>query len=66
MRSDMFQSGLASSYRPFHKLSHNGVYGKPSLASAEKGRRILDAAVESIQELIESFWEDVKQLAAPK
>jgi len=66
MRFDMFQRGLASSYRPYHELSHNGVYGKPSLASAEKGQRILEAAVVSIQELIESFWEDVKQLAAPE
>jgi len=38
MRFDMFQGGLASSYRPFHSLSHNGVYGKPTLASAEKGQ----------------------------
>lgn len=64
MHFDLFQSGLASNYRAYNKLSHNGVYGKPTLASAEKGRRILNAAVESIQELIEDFWEDVKQLTA--
>lgn len=65
MRYDLFDSGVASSYQPFHKLSHNGVYGRPSLASAEKGHRILSATVESIQELIESFWDDVKDLRSP-
>jgi len=53
-------NGLASSYRPYHELSQNGVYDKPSLASAEKGQLILRAAVESIQELIESYWKDVQ------
>ncbi|MDP7396992.1 MAG: creatininase family protein [Lentisphaeria bacterium] len=62
MRYDLFGGGVASSYQPFHELSHNGVYGKPSLASAEKGHRILSVTVESIQELIESFWDDVKDL----
>ena len=65
MQYDLFDSGVASSYLALHELSHNGVYGKPSLASAEKGHRILTATIESIQELIESFWDDVKDLRSP-
>ena len=65
MQYDLFDSGVASSYLALHELSHNGVYGKPSLASAEKGHRILTATIESILELIESFWDDVKDLRSP-
>jgi len=65
MRFDFFGGGVASSYQAFHELSDNGVYGKPSLASADKGHRVLTATVASIQELIESFWEDVKDLQCP-
>jgi creatinine amidohydrolase len=65
MRFDLFGGGVASSYQSFHQLSENGVYGKPSLASAEKGHRVLTVTVEAIQELIESFWEDVKDLQGP-
>lgn len=65
MDFDFFRGGNASFYRAFHVMSHNGVYGKPSLASAEKGTRVLEGTVASVQELIESFWPDVKELAAP-
>ena len=62
---DFFRGGVASHYQAFNELSHNGVFGKPSLASAEKGERILAAAVEAIRELMESFWPDIKKLQAP-
>ena len=59
MNFDLFGGGVASSYQDYKEATHNGVFGKPTLASAEKGERILAAAVQSIQELIESFWKDV-------
>lgn len=55
---DAFQGPVAACYRPFHVLSHNGVYGRPSLASEKKGRRLLEATVESLKELIVEFWPD--------
>ena len=58
MGFDMFQSGNAACYRPFERLSHNGVFGKPSFASAEKGRKLLEAAADGVRELIVSFWDD--------
>ena len=53
---DLIEGPRAACYRPFHVLSENGVFGKPSLATAEKGEKILDAAVQSIQELLTEFW----------
>lgn len=40
----------------FERLSAHGVYGRPTLASEHKGRRILDAAVKALCELIDSCW----------
>jgi len=65
MNFDFFRGGNAAFYRPFHVMSHNGVYGKPSLASAEKGRLLLEETVAAVQELIESFWTDVQELSVP-
>ena len=53
---DLMQGPRAACYRPFNVLSENGVFGKPSLASAQKGEKILEAAVESIKELLTGFW----------
>jgi creatinine amidohydrolase len=58
MRFDMLHGPAATCYRPFDALSHNGVFGKPSLAWAEKGRRILDEATAALRELIAGFWPD--------
>jgi creatinine amidohydrolase len=55
---DMLHGPAATCYRPFDVLSNNGVFGKPSLASAEKGRRILDEATAALRELIAGFWPD--------
>jgi len=58
MHFDLMHGAAASCYRPFDVLSGNGVYGKPSLASEEKGQRILEAAATAIQTLIAEFWPD--------
>ena len=43
-------------WAPFERLAPGGVWGRPSLASAENGRRALDAAVEgTVRYIRESF-----------
>ena len=56
---DMLQSPVAHCYRPFDQLSETGAWGKPSLASKEKGKKILDLCVEGLKELIVEFWPEV-------
>ena len=58
MHFDMLHGPVASCYRPFDKLSKSGVFGSPSLASAEKGERVLAETVASLHELISEFWPD--------
>ena len=60
---DLTRGGAAANYRPFHVLSHNGVYGKPSLASAEKGKKLLESAAEGVRDLIVEFWADWAQMS---
>lgn len=61
MRSDIFQPAPAQVYRPFHQLTRHGVFGKPTLASAEKGERILRVTVGSLKNLVEGLWPDLKR-----
>jgi creatinine amidohydrolase len=58
MHFDMLHGPAASCYRPFDKLSRMGVFGKPSLASAEKGERVLAETIAALHELITEFWPD--------
>ena len=58
MHFDMLHGPAASCYRPFDKLSKTGVFGKPSLASAEKGQRVLDEITAALHDLITEFWPD--------
>lgn len=53
---DMLHAPVAQCYRPFDKLSHNGVFGRASLASVQKGRQILETTVAALAELIAEFW----------
>lgn len=59
MRLDMLHAPAASQYRPFHQQTTHGVYGTPSLASAEKGQRVLEAVVESLRALLVELWPDM-------
>ncbi len=58
MAFDMLHGPAATCYRPFNILSRGGVFGKPSLASSEKGRQILNEATKALHELIAGFWPD--------
>lgn len=63
MAFDLLHGPAATCYRPFEELSRSGVFGRPSLASAEKGRRILDEVVGALHELIAGFWPDFAGLS---
>ncbi len=49
-------------FLPFARLSPSGVWGRPSQASAEKGRRALEAAVSATVDYIERTFESLTQL----
>ncbi len=58
LRSDLLTGGAASRARPFERITRSGAWGKPTLASADKGRRILDITVSTLKELLASCWPD--------
>jgi creatinine amidohydrolase len=49
-------------YLPFESISPGGVWGRPTLASAEKGQRALDAAVARTCEYIEETFRLLEEL----
>jgi creatinine amidohydrolase len=55
---NLFRSPRAALVRSFAQMTERGVLGKPTLASAEKGRRILDETVPAIRELLAATWPD--------
>lgn len=61
LRSDLISSGSALQAIPFDKLTKHGVYGRATLASAEKGNRLLKEITVSLQELIHSLWTPEKR-----
>ena len=56
LRGGMFEATAATRSLPFDRLSRRGVFGKPTLATTEKGKRILALTVKSLRELVESCW----------
>jgi creatinine amidohydrolase len=54
-QTDLFGANLARGYSDFRDLSPSGTFGDPSLASAEKGRRIFDICVEETVKLMRDF-----------
>ena len=59
MKADLLQRPPAAWYRPFQAMTKSGVFGMPSLASAEKGERVLEAATTSLHDLLVEFWPDL-------
>lgn len=57
--SDMLRPQPYYMVRDFHELSATGTVGMPSHASAEKGEKFLDAAVEGVVHFLQDFagWE---------
>lgn len=52
---DMLKQPPFSLINEFDEISNNGVIGMPELATAEKGKRFLDAAVQSVVTLLDEM-----------
>lgn len=66
-RSEMFLSGTVMAVGNFDEFTPTGVFGAPSVATAENGKRFFEAIVNSMQEFLEhftaadSFWSGGRQ-----
>ena len=56
--NDMQSPGLVSAYRTFDQLSDHGGLGDPRTATADKGRRLLEAIVGRLAQLVEDMEND--------
>jgi creatinine amidohydrolase len=63
-RGDLLTAGPVTRSVPFHKFTRSGVWGKPSLASPEKGRAILEVTLRTIRDLLRAQWSDAPGLEA--
>jgi creatinine amidohydrolase len=57
-RGEMLSPSLVETYKSFKSITRNGGFGDPTLASAEKGERMLDAIVRGLRALCEDFFAD--------
>lgn len=55
-RGDLLAGGAATLSLPFDKMTRRGVYGRPRLASPEKGRKIVQATIAELVNMIEVAW----------
>jgi creatinine amidohydrolase len=63
LRGDLLGGGPTILSKPFDRITRTGVWGKPSLASAEKGEEILSIVVPRICELLAAHWPDAPGLS---
>jgi creatinine amidohydrolase len=56
LQHDLLSGAAATLAIPMHRLTQHGVYGRPTLAKAEKGRRILQQTVAALRDLIVACW----------
>jgi creatinine amidohydrolase len=56
LRGDLLGGGTATLAIPFNKLTRRGVFGRPTLASAEKGRRVLDVTTAELRQMVRHVW----------
>ncbi|MGH8875358.1 MAG: creatininase family protein, partial [Acidimicrobiia bacterium] len=54
-RLDLFHKGPMTVHWKTHELSESGVMGAPDLATAEKGKRLFEAAVEGLAGMVEDL-----------
>ena len=54
---DLIRSSKASHYRSMSEMTANGVYGDPSLASAEKGKEIAEIIINELSQIVTTFSE---------
>jgi creatinine amidohydrolase len=56
LQHDLLRGPAAALAIPMHRLTQHGVYGRPTLANAAKGRRILEETVAALRDLIVACW----------
>jgi creatinine amidohydrolase len=59
LQHDLLRGAAAALAIPMHRLTRRGVYGRPTLATAEKGRRILNETVAALRDLLVACWPGV-------
>lgn len=67
LKSDLLSGGLTVRSVAFDKFTTNGVWGKPSKATAEKGHAILAITIPLIKDILHAHWPSAPGLdrAAP-
>jgi len=65
-RGDLLGGASATWSRPFHVITERGVFGRPGLASVEKGRQIMDVTVAELVAMLESAFPGCTTGAAPR
>jgi creatinine amidohydrolase len=63
LKFDLLSGGPIVRSVPFQQLTKSGVWGKPSKATAEKGRAILDAVVPIMKEILRAHWPNAPGLS---
>lgn len=58
LRGDLLNGSRAVLARPFDRFTRSGTWGKPTLATAEKGREILAITVSTLRDLLSASWPD--------
>lgn len=53
---DMLHGAATSYYRSIKEMTKNGIYGDPTKASAEKGKRITDCVIDSLKQIVFDLW----------
>jgi creatinine amidohydrolase/Fe(II)-dependent formamide hydrolase-like protein len=57
-RAEMLQPPVVTTYRTMKQLTNHGGIGDPTIASAEKGERMLQAITAELRLLCEDFLQD--------
>jgi creatinine amidohydrolase len=63
LRGDMLNGASAARALPFDQITNSGVWGRPTLASPEKGRQILNTTVPVLKNLLAAHWPDAPGIA---
>lgn len=62
LKFDLLAGGPTVRSVPFEQFTASGVWGKPSLASAKKGRDIMDVVVPLIRDILHAHWPEAPGL----
>jgi creatinine amidohydrolase len=58
LRGDMLSGARVAHSLSFDRITNTGVWGRPTFASADKGRKILNATIPVLKELLVAQWPD--------